>query len=70
MDYRNELRGLRAKHNVSQEEAAKVLGITRVAYKNKELGVSRFYFDEVVKLLKYLDELDYLSNPNTNFFTI
>lgn len=48
MDYRNELRGLRAKHNVSQEEAAKVLGITRVAYKNKELGVSRFYFDMVI----------------------
>lgn len=70
MNYRDEIKGLRAKHNITQEEAANLLGISRVSYKNKELGKTKFYYEEVIKLLMYLDELSYLTNSSTYFFTL
>lgn len=59
--YNKELKALRVKHDLTQEEAANLLGISRVSYKNKEKGITRFYFDEVKELLKYMDELEYVN---------
>lgn len=57
-NYQNVIRTLRIKHNMSQDDAARVLGITRVSYANKELGKTKFDIREVMQLFKYMDEGD------------
>lgn len=52
-----ELKALRIKHDYTQESCAKLLGISRNAYNQKENGKKSFMFDEVMKLLKSWDEL-------------
>lgn len=47
------VRQMRLMHEATQEECAKLLDITPVAYRNKELGETRFYLDEVAKLCKH-----------------
>ena len=46
------LRGLRAEHGYTQEEVAKVLGISKVSYGLKEVGKRDFSATEVSKLCK------------------
>lgn len=41
------LKGYRAKHNITQEEIANKLGISVVAYRNKENGHTQFTLSEV-----------------------
>ena len=36
--------------NISIREMAKLLGVSQNTYYNKEKGLSRFYYDEAVKL--------------------
>lgn len=47
-----ELRRLR---NKSQAEMAELLGISVMAYREKELGNTRFYLDEARKICKHLN---------------
>lgn len=44
----------RRMRNVSQEEAAKCIGVSATAYRNKESGRSKFYIDEAYALCKML----------------
>lgn len=44
------IRQIRLMNEKTQEEFADLLGITVIAYRNKELGVTRFYFNEVKKI--------------------
>lgn len=46
------IRQIRLMNEKTQEDFAKLLGITPVAYRNKELGETRFYFDEVKLIAK------------------
>lgn len=46
------IRQIRLMNEKTQEEMAEVLKITTQAYVNKELGKTRFYFDEVVRVCK------------------
>lgn len=45
-----ELKSLRVKHGLSQEETAKLLGITTATYNRKENGSRKFSVDEAGKL--------------------
>lgn len=36
--------------NITQEEAANHLGVTMNTYRNKELGITKFYVDEAYSL--------------------
>lgn len=36
--------------NITQDEAAKHLGISLNTYRNKEMGISKFYVDEAYSL--------------------
>lgn len=45
-----ELKSLRVKHGLSQEDTAKLLGITSSTYNRKENGSRKFYVDEAGKL--------------------
>lgn len=47
--------GLRSDKHLSQEDVAKHLGISTVAYGRKERGVNEFTFKEVLKLAKLYD---------------
>lgn len=42
----------RRMRNISQEEAAKCIGVSLGAYRNKETGRSKFYIDEAYALSK------------------
>lgn len=44
------IRQIRLMNEKTQEEFAKLLNITPIAYRNKEVGETRFYFDEVKKI--------------------
>lgn len=41
------IRQIRLMNEKTQEEFAKLLNITPIAYRKKETGETRFYFDEV-----------------------
>lgn len=49
------IRQMRLMHEATQEECAQLLDITPQAYIAKELGKTRFYIDEVLKLCKHFD---------------
>ena len=49
---RNKLRGLRAEKNLTQEQVAEKLNITRVTYNAKEKGKTEFTEIEIAKLTK------------------
>ena len=53
-----ELKALRIKHDCTQDNCAKLLGISRNTYNKKENGKKSFMFDEVMELLKSWDELE------------
>lgn len=57
-----ELKALRIKHDYTQENCAKLLGISRNTFNKKEKGKKCFMFDEVMKLLKKWDELEKINN--------
>lgn len=57
-----QIKMLRVKHNYSQQDCAKMLGLSRQGYRLKESGTVKFKFDEVIKLLKIWNELDNLKN--------
>lgn len=58
MDYHTVIKMLRVKHNMTQEECAKVINITTLAYRNKELGKADFKFSEIDQLFDYWKEDD------------
>ena len=45
-----ELKALRVKHNITQKQIAKILGITPEAYSNKETGKYNFTLEEALKI--------------------
>lgn len=57
-DYHTAIKMLRVKHNMSQEEAAKIINVTRVSYRNKESGKGEFKFNEIDQLFKAWKEED------------
>lgn len=58
--YRN-LKGLRAKFNLTQSDMAEILGISIVSYNQKEKGIKQFTIKEAKKISKYFNEtLDYI----------
>lgn len=50
----NKLRGLRVEKGYTQEEIAKLIGISFTSYQRKENGVTQFTADEIVKLAETL----------------
>lgn len=44
------VKAIRINLKLSQTEMAKKLDISKRAYVNKELGVSKWYFDEIIKI--------------------
>ena len=44
------LKGLRAEHDLSQEEMAKLIGISLSSYQRKETGESQFSLNEAYKI--------------------
>ncbi|MEK5057702.1 hypothetical protein BK126_05375 [Paenibacillus sp. FSL H7-0326] len=56
------VKAARVNCGISQEAAAAKLGLSLTAYKRKENGQSRFYFDEIVELSKEFNV------PTQNFF--
>ena len=54
----NELKAARVRLGVTQEDCAKVLGITKVAYSQKERGVGNFSLEQAGALRGYLQLKD------------
>lgn len=52
MENKITIRQIRLMNEVTQEDMAKLLDITTQAYVNKEIGKTRFYFDEVQLIAK------------------
>ena len=59
-----ELRALRARKNLTQEDIAKILGITTRTYASKERGEHQFTISEVYKICDY-----FKVSPMDIFFT-
>lgn len=55
MDEKITIRQLRLMREATQQELADMLDITVQAYRDKEMGKTRFYFDEIVKICNRLD---------------
>ncbi len=49
------IRQVRLMNEATQEDFAKLLGISSTAYANKELGKQKFYFIEVKKICETYD---------------
>lgn len=49
------IRQIRLMNEATQDDFAELLGISKNAYCNKELGYKRFYFAEVKKICKTYD---------------
>lgn len=49
------VRQIRLMNEATQEEFAELIGVSVNAYANKELGNSRFYFNEVKQICKKYD---------------
>lgn len=58
------LKALRIKHQLKQEEVAKLLGISETTYNRKENGVNQFTIAEAIKLGEI-----FCVNPGEIFFT-
>ncbi|MCO7124770.1 helix-turn-helix transcriptional regulator [Sporolactobacillus shoreicorticis] len=75
---KDQLTRLRKSRGKTQEDIAKILGITRPAYTAYEIGTRQPDYESLIKLAKYFDvTIDYLltgekeeteSNPNLFFF--
>lgn len=52
-----EVKEWREKKSISQQELANKMKLSLTAYRNKESGRSKFYFDEIIKIAKIV-ELD------------
>ena len=57
-----EIKALRAKYDYSQQDCAKLLGMSRPTYSKKENGTKEFTFDEVVTLLRNWNEVDKIND--------
>lgn len=58
--YRN-LKGLRAKHNLTQSDMARIIGISIVSYNQKEKCIKQFTLKEAKIIANYFNEtLDYV----------
>ena len=66
MDEKITIRQLRLMREATQQELADMLDITLQAYRDKEMGKTRFYFDEVVMICEKL-HFDF-TKINCNFF--
>lgn len=53
-----ELRGERVRHGYTSEDMARMIGVSKQAYSQKERGLRKFTDEEKVKLVKLL-ELSY-----------
>ena len=65
MDSINELKGIRAKRNLSQDQVASMLNISRQTYNNLENDLLNSDFTLVFKLL---DKLELNVNENNELF--
>ncbi|RUS46280.1 helix-turn-helix domain-containing protein [Cohnella sp. AR92] len=65
MNMGERLRELRLKRNVSQEEVARHIGITRSAYSHYEINNRQPIYETLIKLAAYFDvSLDYIIGGN------
>lgn len=63
------LRDLRNQKKMSQEDLAKILGMTRATYANYETGKTQPDLENLIKLADYFNvSLDYLLEHKTNSF--
>ncbi|MFW9968592.1 MAG: helix-turn-helix transcriptional regulator [Candidatus Odinarchaeota archaeon] len=56
MANKNNLKVLRAKHNLTQKDVAAILDITRQQYSLKELGKAMFNQKEIETLIEFFGE--------------
>lgn len=49
----NKPKEIRGAKGISQDEARKVIGVSINAYRDKERGATRFYFDEIEALADF-----------------
>ncbi len=63
------LHELRKEKGISQEEAAKALGITQQSYSRYERGGNELGYDALIKFAKFFDvSIDYLLGNSTYFY--
>lgn len=63
------LHDLRKEKKASQNDIAKILGVTRQAYSRYELGDHELGYNALTKLAKYFDvSIDYLLGNSTYFY--
>lgn len=55
-NYNKNIKLLRQKHGMNQEEAAKLIGVSINTLRNKEKGKTEFTLNEVMDLLEYWKE--------------
>lgn len=55
-NYNKNIKLLRQKHGMNQEEAAKLIGVSINTLRNKEKGKTEFTLNEVMNLLEYWKE--------------
>ncbi|MBB6636787.1 helix-turn-helix domain-containing protein [Cohnella thailandensis] len=66
MNMGERLRELRLKRNISQEEVARHIGITRSAYSHYEINNRQPIYETLIKLAAYFDvSLDYIIGGNS-----
>ncbi|KNF08093.1 putative transcriptional regulator [Gottschalkia purinilytica] len=70
MNPRMKLKAVRVENGDTQEDAAKIINVSKETYNQKELGKRDFTLTEAVKLAKYykktLDQLFFDNSVNTN----
>lgn len=69
--YKNKvLKSLRAAHDITQKEMAKLINVSVPTYNRKELGVRPFTLEESLKISKFfeksVEEIFFNSQVNTN----
>ena len=66
----NILRSLRAAGDLTQEDMAKVIGVSKPTYNRKELGLRAFTLEESLKISKFfgktVEEIFFKEKVNTN----
>lgn len=66
----NILRSLRAAGDLTQEDMAKVIGVSKPTYNRKELGLRAFTLEESLKISKFfgktVEEIFFIEKVNTN----
>lgn len=66
----NILRSLRAAGDLTQEDMAKVIGVSKPTYNRKELGLRAFTLEESLKISRFfgktVEEIFFKEKVNTN----